>query len=127
MVPAGLLNFNSNQLAIAQAENNFLFFKFLRLSPPPENEEKLHFSFHCILETHQYKPDTKPGEIAHEEDPLPWPFLLKVQAQCVNEFFERLRLATGPSLAEGMIPPSLKIDSLEPCQWFPICIRNPQI
>ena len=115
----------------AEAEN-YLFFKFVQLKEP-KPEDKIRMSFWIMLDAHKFTPDMVPDDFEEPGGPLPWPFFIKAQVRCMEEFFEKLRLASGPELAEKAIPTSLQISNLDVSQWClgcqrvvqPIHVRNP--
>ena len=93
-----------------------MFFKFVQLKEP-KPEDKIRMSFWTMLDFHKFNPDMKPEELEVPEGPLPWPFFVRAQGRCMEEFFEKLRLPSGPELAEKAIPPTLQISKLDSSQW----------
>lgn len=91
-----------------EAESD-IFFRFLALKPRTANAD-IKYCLHDI----GVQDATDGSHNAHEV----WPFLVKIQRQCVADFFEKLRLGSGPSLAAKMIPSALKVDTMDQDQWL---------
>ena len=109
----------------AAEADNYLFVKFVQLKEP-KPEDKIRMSFWIMLDAHKFTPDMKPDDFEDPEGPLPWPFFIRAQGRCIEEFFEKLRLASGPELAEKAIPPTLQISKLDVTQWCLGCHRAVQ-
>lgn len=57
-----------------------------------------------------------------EEHPRVWPLLMRVQNQAMQDFWEKLRLPSGPALARKAIPPFLRSVDLNVAKWLLVSV-----
>lgn len=102
---------NINAVLLVPEADGHLFFRFLKI----KDDDSVAFSFHQV------------GKhcCANNGDLSVWPWLMKLQATCVNEFYEKLRLPAAVSLASKAIPLSLQTRNLEADQWLLALSWNP--
>lgn len=87
-----------------------MFFRFLSLKTDPD----MGMNIRSFIQL--YDPN---GPLCKSDGlPFAWALLLRVQATCVADFFEKLRLSSGVEMAARIIPPFLQASSLDSNQWF---------
>ena len=80
--------------------------------PPPVGDDA-GFSLYKLGKTMEVNTTAE-----SEDHPYLWAYLLKLQLLCMNDFYEKLRLPTAPSVCDKALPLLLQAKSLDQAQWF---------